>query len=72
MQNINDFFEAYIAEENPIKKEFLLNMYNHALQQKQKEVISQTLPELLFIGVVAILGYFSYATCFATNWFLNY
>ena len=41
MQNINDFFEAYIAEEDPIKKEFLLNMYNHALQQKQKEVISR-------------------------------
>lgn len=41
MQNINDLFEAYIAEEDPIKKEFLLNMYNHALQQKQKEVISR-------------------------------
>ena len=41
MQNINDLFEAYIAEEDPIKKEILLNMYNHALQQKQKEVISR-------------------------------
>lgn len=41
MQNINDLFEAYIAEEDPIKKESLLNMYNHALQQKQKEVISR-------------------------------
>ena len=41
MQNINDLFEAYMAEEDPIKKEFLLNMYNHALQQKQKEVISR-------------------------------
>lgn len=41
MQNINDLFEAYIAEEHPIKKEFLLNMYNHALQEKQKEVISR-------------------------------
>ena len=40
-ENINDLFEAYIAEEDPIKKEFLLNMYNHALQQKQKEVISR-------------------------------
>lgn len=40
MQNINDLFEAYIAEEDSIKKESLLNMYNHALQQKQKEVIS--------------------------------
>lgn len=41
MQNINDLFEAYIAEEDPIKKESLLNMYNYALQQKQKEVISR-------------------------------
>ena len=41
MQNINDLFEAYIAEEDSIKKESLLNMYNHALQQKQKEVISR-------------------------------
>lgn len=41
MQNINDLFEAYIAEEDSIKREFLLNMYNHALQQKQKEVISR-------------------------------
>lgn len=41
MQNINDLFEAYVAEEDPIKKEFLLNMYNHALQEKQKEVISR-------------------------------
>ena len=41
MQNINDLFEAYLAEEDPIKKELLLNMYNHALQQKQKEVISR-------------------------------
>lgn len=40
MQNINDLFEAYITEEDSNKKEFLLNMYNHALQQKQKEVIS--------------------------------
>ena len=41
MQNINDLFEAYIAEEDSIKKESLLNMYNLALQQKQKEVISR-------------------------------
>ena len=41
MQNINDLFEAYVAEEDPIKKEFLLNMYNNALQEKQKEVISR-------------------------------
>lgn len=41
MQNINDLFEVYIAEEDSIKKESLLNMYNHALQQKQKEVISR-------------------------------
>mgnify|MGYP005925267215 FL=1 len=41
MQNINDLFEAYVAGEDPIKKELLLNMYNHALQQKQKEVISR-------------------------------
>ena len=41
MQNINDLFEAYITEEDSNKKAFLLNMYNHALQQKQKEVISR-------------------------------
>ena len=41
MQNINDLFEAYITEEDSNKKEFLLNMYNHALQQRQKEVISR-------------------------------
>ena len=41
MQNINDLFEAYMAEEDPIKKESLLNMYNYALQEKQKEVISR-------------------------------
>lgn len=41
MQNINDLFEAYITEEDSNKKGFLLNMYNHALQQKQKEVISR-------------------------------
>ncbi len=41
MQNINDLFEAYITEEDSNKKEFLLNMYNHALQQKQTEVISR-------------------------------
>ena len=41
MQNINDLFEAYIAEEDPINNEFLINMYNHALQQKQKAVISR-------------------------------
>ena len=40
-ENINDLFESYLAEEDPIKKESLLNMYNHALQQKQKEVISR-------------------------------
>ena len=40
MQNINDLFEAYIAEEDSNKKEFLLNMYNHALQQKQKKETS--------------------------------
>ena len=40
-ENINDLFEAYKAEENPIKKGLLLGMYNNALQQKQKEVISR-------------------------------
>ena len=40
MQNINDLFEAYV-EEDSIKKESLVNMYNHALQEKQKEVISR-------------------------------
>lgn len=40
-ENINDLFEAYKAEENPIKKELLLGMYNNALQQKQKEVINR-------------------------------
>ena len=41
MQNINDLFEAYLAEEDPIKKELLLDMYNVALQKKQREVISR-------------------------------
>lgn len=41
MQNINDLFEAYLAEEDPIKKELLLDMYNVALEQKQREVISR-------------------------------
>ena len=40
-ENINDIFKAYLAEENPIKKESLLDMYNEALKQKQKEVISR-------------------------------
>jgi hypothetical protein len=40
-ENINDLFEAYKAEENPIKKGLLLGMYNNALQQKQKEVINR-------------------------------
>ena len=40
-ENINDLFEAYLAEEDPIKKESLLDMYNEALKQKQKEVISR-------------------------------
>lgn len=41
MKNINDLFEAYLAEEDPIKKELLLDMYNVALKQKQREVISR-------------------------------
>ncbi|MFS9198554.1 hypothetical protein [Streptococcus vestibularis] len=40
-ENINDIFKAYLAEENPIKKESLLDMYNEALKQKQREVISR-------------------------------
>ncbi len=40
-ENINDLFESYLAEEDPIKKESLLDMYNEALKQKQKEVISR-------------------------------
>lgn len=40
-ENINDLFEAYLAEEDPIKKESLLDMYNEALKQKQREVISR-------------------------------
>ncbi|WP_195950808.1 hypothetical protein [Streptococcus salivarius] len=39
--DLNDLFEAYKAEENPIKKGLLLGMYNNALQQKQKEVINR-------------------------------
>lgn len=38
---VNDLFEAYLAEEDPIKKELLLDMYNVALKQKQREVISR-------------------------------
>lgn len=40
-ENINDIFKAYLAEEDPIKKESLLDMYNEALKQKQREVISR-------------------------------
>ena len=40
-ENINDLFEAYLAEEDPIKRESLLDMYNEALKQKQREVISR-------------------------------
>ena len=40
-ENINDIFKAYLAEENPIKKESLLDMYNEALKQKQRELISR-------------------------------
>ena len=40
-ENINDLFEAYKAEENPIKKDLLLNMYNQALQKKQEGVINR-------------------------------
>lgn len=40
-ENINDLFESYLAEEDPIKKESLLDMYNEALKQKQKKVISR-------------------------------
>lgn len=40
-ENINDLFESYLAEEDPIKKESLIDMYNEALKQKQKEVISR-------------------------------
>ena len=40
-ENINDLFESYLAEEDPIKKESLLDMYNEALKQKQREVISR-------------------------------
>lgn len=39
--DLNDLFEAYKAEGNPIKKGLLLGMYNNALQQKQKEVINR-------------------------------
>ena len=39
--DLNDLFEAYKAEENPIKKGLLLGMYNNALQNKQKEVINR-------------------------------
>ncbi len=39
--DLNDLFEAYKAEENPIKKGLLLGMYNNALQKKQKEVINR-------------------------------
>ena len=45
MQNINDLFEAYIAEEDSIKKESLLNMYNHALQQKKRWLVVTTLSD---------------------------
>ena len=55
MQNINDLFEAYVAEEDPIKKEFLLNMYNHALQQKQQEVISR---DFVRETITSILNFF--------------
>ena len=40
-ENINELFEAYLAEEDPIKKESLLDMYNEALKHKQREVISR-------------------------------
>lgn len=40
-ENLNDLFEAYKAEENPIKKDLLLNMYNQALQKKQEGVINR-------------------------------
>lgn len=39
--DLNELFVMYEAEENPIKKGLLLNMYNNALQHKQKEVISR-------------------------------
>ena len=39
--DLNDLFEAYLAEEDPIKKELLLDKYNVALKQKQGEVISR-------------------------------
>mgnify|MGYP000595745893 CR=1 FL=1 len=39
--DLNDLFEAYKAEENPIKKDLLLNMYNQALQKKQEGVINR-------------------------------
>lgn len=40
-ENLNDLFESYKAEENPIKKDLLLNMYNQALQKKQEGVINR-------------------------------
>ena len=40
-ENLNNLFEAYKAEENPIKKDLLLNMYNQALQKKQEGVINR-------------------------------
>jgi hypothetical protein len=40
-ENINELFEAYLAEEDPIKKKSLLDMYNEALKHKQREVISR-------------------------------
>lgn len=40
-EHLNDLFKAYLAEEDPIKKESLLDMYNEALKQKQREVISR-------------------------------
>lgn len=40
-ENINDLFEAYKAEENPIKKGLLLGMYNNACSRNKKEVISR-------------------------------
>lgn len=39
--DLNELFVKYEAEEDPIKKGLLLNMYNNALQNKQKEVISR-------------------------------
>lgn len=39
--DLNELFVKYEAEEDTIKKGLLLNMYNNALQNKQKEVISR-------------------------------